>query len=662
MIKVPLLKDAKLWTKMYTYFRGCDFTTGKSEVDDSRSPDCLNMIADDAGFPEKRVGWRVLDTFSGVVNGLHYVQFEGMARPVIIVHHGTTITAFDFTTYTKTQIDTGAKDGPSVSFIHNGYLYLLDGDRFVRLSYNNGYVMEQVKNVAKTPCTGRGGHYESEVVKIEGVETTIYTWSPCKPYEEPNLLTGTMMNMLAGDGVNTTFWLAYKGCTVSKIEKLVSGTWTTMSSGYTVSEDATTEKTKIVFSSAPAAHPEGAGIDNIRVTFTTSEYTAAPELIEHCTICTQFGYFNDNRIFASGNPSKRNRDWACAVDDPTYWETNQWTDVGSDHTPIMGYLHYGDILVIVKSDDNQDAEIYVRSAAVQSDNTVLYPVKQGVKGVGSVARGGFASLRDDALFYAREGVFAVSGTDASQQRTVQNRSFFVDNKLREEYGKQNAVAAVWGNLFLLAFPSSGHCYVADARQKTPFNESYVYEWFYWDNIPACRFLEFDGNLFFGTTDGQLCRFNSDMKSNMKYSDNLTRVSTYDGTLESAAWTGGDAIKAWWTTRTDPLGTMSRTKTLTKRGCACVLKPVSGSTVDVYVTTDSTSNAEINTKPLGGWDFAAVDFSNFWFGGMGTPQIVPFNSKVKKFQMLQIKFENTRPKESFGIYGVQLQYIVNNYIK
>ena len=659
------LKDAKTYRKSYVAFRGCDFTTDQAEVDDSRSPDCLNMISDDAGFPEKRVGWRIFNRFDGVINGLHYVDFEGMERPAIIVHHGQKLTAFDVETYTETLLFSDINNAPSTSFLHNGYLYVLDGQSFFRLHYNtntNAIEREQVKDVAREPVTGRGGHYDAEVVEVEGVETTVYTWVPCDAYMEPNILSGKMSNTFAGDGVNKDFWLTEKGCTVVSMEKRTGDTWSAWTPTYSVTEDATKGKTKITFSSAPPAAAEGTGVDNIKVHFTTTEYTASPETIEHCTIASAYGYFNDNRIFVSGNPANKSRDWACAVDDPTYWELNQWTDVGSDHTAIVGYLHYGDVLAIVKEDDNQDAEIYIRFASLQSDNKILFPVKQGVKGVGAIARGGFATLRDDAMFLAREGVFAIAGTDASQQRTVQNRSYFVDNRIRKEFAKENAVAAVCNNFLYLSFPSSGHCYVADARQQTPFNESYVYEWFYWDNIPASKFLEFDGNLFFGTPDGMLCRFNDDMKSNIKYTDALERVPYYSGTLESSLWTAGESITARWTTKTDALDVMSNLKTLTKRGCTCVLKPVSGSSVDIHVTTDGYAEAEIQSAPLAGWDFSTVDFSDFWFGGMGTPQIVPFNKKVKKFQMLKIRLENNAARECFGICSVTLQFNVNNYIR
>jgi len=658
MIKLPLLDDTKLRSKAYSYFRGCDFTTDPAEIDDSRSPDALNLIADDAGFPQKRVGWRVLSQFSDKINGLHYAHFAG-TDPAIIVHAGKSLNAYNLETGSVTQISANfMTDHDSVAFMHGGYLYLLDGARLTRLNYaSNAYNLNYVAHadIAKTPTTGRGGHYEDDG---QGG----YNWIACDAYEEPNILSSKQINLFAGDGVNKDFWLTERNVTVSKVE-IYSGSpaaWT-VTTAYTKTEDTTLGKSKITFTTAPAAHPDGAGIDDIRVTFTSTEHPANVNLINKCTICTPYGYFNDNRIFISGNPDQKNRDWACEVDDPTYWPINQWTDIGSDHTAVMGYLHYGDVLAIIKEDDNQDAEIYIRSATVQSDNKVLYPVQQGVKGVGAISRGCFASLRDDALFYAREGVFAVAGTDASQQRTVQNRSFFVDNRMREEQNKEDAVAVAWNNRYIIAFPS-GHCYVADARMQSTFNESYVYEWFYWDNIPAHKWLEFDGKLFFGTTDGRLCRLNDDMTSMVKYSDGLTAVPGADPTNEHAAWTNGTPIRARWVTKADTFGTIARVKTLTKRGCTVMLKPFPRSSVKILVTTHNVSDMALNEVELNMWDFSELDFRRIDFNAMPTPQVVPVGKKVKKFQQLQLQLENDGVEEGLGIYGIQVQYTVNNYIK
>lgn len=646
MIKIPALNNAGMRSKVYGYFRGCDFTTDPAEIDDSRSPDMLNIIPDYAGFPSKRVGWRVMQAFTGHINGLHYAHFAG-CNPAIIVHHGVRLSVYDLVTGQVTLQTSLVHDSRSTSFFHNNYLYLMDGDVFYRLTYSGGsYVRESVYSAAKTPTTGRGGHWEAT---DDGNGGITYYWVACTPHEEPNILSSHQVNLFAGDGVNNVFWLTEANTTIDKVE-IYSGSpvavWTE-TTAYTKIEDTYSyHKTKIAFDSPPPMHPDGAGIDNIRITFTSTENPQHADDIAKCTICTAYGYFNDNRIFASGNPDHKNRDWACDVDDPTYWPLNQWTDIGSDHTAIQGYLHYGDALAIIKEDDNQDAEIYMRTASVQSDNSVLYPVQQGAKGVGAISHYGFATLRDDALFYAREGVYAVAGTDASQQRTIQNRSHFVDNRMRAETNKENAVAAVWNNRYLLCFPDSGHCYVADGRMQSAFNESWVYEWYYWDNIPARVFIEFDGKLFFGTEDGRLCRFNDDMLTNAKYSDGLTLLAGANPDDETAL-VGGTAINAHLVTKADTFGDISRLKTLTNRGCTVMLKATQGASVAIKAKTNSESS---------------IDFGGITGNQNTDTQIVALRKKLKNFHYLQLKLENTGDRQSFSVYRIQVQYTFNNYIK
>ena len=52
-------------------FRGVDFSADSTQVDPSRSPDALNMIADQAFFPVKRTGYKRVAQGSGRVWGLH---------------------------------------------------------------------------------------------------------------------------------------------------------------------------------------------------------------------------------------------------------------------------------------------------------------------------------------------------------------------------------------------------------------------------------------------------------------------------------------------------------------------------------------------------------------------------------------------------------------
>ena len=67
-------------------------------------------------------------------------------------------------------------------------------------------------------------------------------------------------------------------------------------------------------------------------------------------------------------------------------------------------------------------------------------------------------------------------------------------------------------------------YIADNRYKSyPKNadtEQYQYEWWYWENLPIRVFFSWNNELYFGTDDGKICKFND------KYLDNNKEVFSY----------------------------------------------------------------------------------------------------------------------------------------
>lgn len=705
------------YTKIYSQFRGADFSTDATNIADVRAADMENMVADEAGFPSKRVGWReLLNMGGGAVNGIHYMKYQ-KGCGVWFVHTGKQLLAIPHiqrmrnvlpdaehmdVEYTKdflptqqhvdwlqsyvegtatvtyewqkknadmngdgivdgedvkllqamadndmtadlegtvyTVVSEALQNGPSVSFEHDGDLYLMDGNGYYVIhrleadteagtDYYGRFELAQVTGYI--PTTGVSGYYYYD----EQNEKDPGTWMHCTEYEQRNLLAASCYNTMAGDGVHKDFWTTEKG-TVDAVELLgADGEWTA-TTDYTAAEDGT--RMKITFTTAPSQHQDGAGLDNIRVTLTPSRGLDG-DVIRRCNIATRYGYFNDNRWFVTGNPDTPNRDYMSGVDDPTYFPEFGWTDIGGSYAAIQGYLHYGDVLAIVKEDTNVEPELYIRSCEVQSDQSVLFPVQQGIIGVGAASRFAFANLRDDALFYAREGVYAVVGTDASQRFTLQNRSFYVDARLRRESGKP--VACVWQDKYLLCFPDTGNVYVADAKQQSGNDTGSIwYEWYFWTNIPACCCYEIDGALYFGTRDGRFCRFNDDWEDLHRYSDGACR--TEDG------WTDGEAIVAYWKTKADFLSGISETKSLSRRGCSLMLKPYTRSSVEAVVESEG----------------LIVNQTVDVIGDAVISTVFPFERSVKRFSTIQMTFKNKELDEGFGIYGIQLRYAIDRLVR
>ena len=63
-VTVPDFTESEEGTKHYKRFKGLDYSTDETQIDDGRSPRAVNVIADEGGFPERRYGWRTLLRFA----------------------------------------------------------------------------------------------------------------------------------------------------------------------------------------------------------------------------------------------------------------------------------------------------------------------------------------------------------------------------------------------------------------------------------------------------------------------------------------------------------------------------------------------------------------------------------------------------------------------
>ena len=714
------LREVRHYTKKYAQFKGVDFSTEATQVSDLRSPDAQNLVSDMAGFPEKRLGYRTLFQVDAPVNGLFHCVFKS-GRSVRFVHGGAKL--YTWGEAGPVEIFNGLADARSNAFAHGGKLYLMDGAvyRVVTETERDGAYTYAVSAVAAGKCflpttvigasAGGGGtafeavnllnpqrknsmigdalshlfHLDSgELDSIDRVEVdkAEYTLSGAQwarsekdegtavTFTAPAALTGGKLQIKAAGRVYTAVDKDGKelapsavaaggrfSCLLTKAMDAEGECYLAKPFAYSPGPPANAPtvsatvqdnryelagttylkdlaKGTVEFALPPPEYAGGGGIDNVVVTF-TRRVEGYADRINKCRLFAFYGYSNDNRVFLSGNPDYPNQDWQSGTDDPTYFPDNGYTKVGADTSAIMGYLKQYDNLVIVKSGNEQDAEVFLRSAQMSADGKeTVFPLRQGIKGVGAASRHAFATLRDDPLFLSQEGVYAITGTNVTQERTIQDRSFFVNKRLTQEPGLENAVAAVWNGYYVLAV--NGRCYVADGRQRSGESrtEQYGYEWYFWTDIPARVLMELNGELFFGTAAGKVA----------KYSDD------------------GAPIVARWSTKMDSFDTIMRRKTLVKRGSGVMIKPYTRSSVNVLVSTEKELQRRIQSGIMDIFTFEDIDFARIEFSSIDAPQVIPFNTKVKKFVLLQLVFENREANEGFGVYGAQVQFTVGGYVK
>ena len=616
-------RGAGITRTQYAAFRGADFSTDPSLVESCRSPLCTNIVADGGGMPQKRLGWRTVQNLGDTVYGLFGADFDGTVKN--LAHAGTKLYVWA-DDGTPTELLSGLPRHKSRAVFLAGKLWIVTGGGFY--SYDG----TEAKRVSAL------GAY---------IPTTTITRSPSGggvSYEAVNLLTPYRKNAFQTDGESVTFTLDGEIDTSGTVRAWVWGEEVT---AFTLDRAAGT----ITFASAPAA-PDAGASDGLVVQFphTVEGYA---ERIDKCTIITTYGVGSNDRVVLSGNPDCPNLDWMSELNDPTYMPDLGYAAVGSGATPIRGYCRIGSSLGIVKADDGSDSTVFLRSAALSEDGEAVFTLQQTIAGVGAVAPGSFASLLDDPLFLSRSGAAAITSSSLTGEKIIQNRSLYLNAQLTKEPSLPEAEAAVWQDMYLLAVPE-GHVYVLHGRQTKTFRSAalsdFVYEGFYWENVPAlCWYVRragADEELYFGTADGRIGKFNTDIEDMSRYSDD------------------GAAISAVWATKYDDDGTPAVLKTLLKRGCCVTIKPYARSSAEVYIRADRTGGHEkkVAGKPMDILDFSDIDFERITFNTDESPQEIFLNRKVKNYKRLQIIVRNQEPNEGFGIFQITKHFVTGNYAK
>lgn len=618
-------------------FKGVDFANNATQVKPYRSPNAENVISDLAGKPVKRCGYRLVCSFNNQpINGIYRLATDEIEK--VLIHAGTNLYELPinngiFSTE-GVLLREGLANKRSVAFQKNQRLWILDGKQY--LVYGEfteasikSFKVKTVEEIAYTPKTIIS-------IKPDGSAGTAY--------DNFNLLSAKRTNSFIGVASETVYKLDSDNLDSTPVtaRKLSGADWVDMveTTDFTVDRVAG----KVTFKTAPGASPVS-GRDNVEITFAKT-VAGAKDKINGCTISTMYGVNGaTDRVFVTGNSKHPNMDWWSDLDNPAYFPDLNYAVLGQDSSAIMGYSRIGNSLAIHKEDNEQDQTIFLRNG-VLSDNKAVFQVIGGIAGVGAVSPYGFSTLGTEPFFVARQGVYAITSQDISGERYAQVRSYYINPRLVDEAGLNEAVACEFEGYYYLAV--NHHVYVADSRQKeyekyAP-QSTFQYEWYYLTNIDARVWWQNDGRLYFGTSDGKLMMFS-------KASEHTATLNAYSD--------DGKAIRAIWDTPFFSFDELSRYKTL--KGFWLMLSPYIRSSVNVYYRAKGELKL-VKYSTLDIFTFSDIDFTRFSFNTDDSPMVMATNAKAKKFMLIQFRIENNVLGEGFGFYEMEAQYTVGGRYK
>jgi len=673
--KVPASPSINIYQN--SAFLGCDFTSDASTVDELHSPNCINMIRSVPGKVRKRCGYRKISSYGAHVYGVHHLsttdiwlvhagnKIYNLSAPMggkwvtenddYIVDYDSANIVFQTGDPEETVIYTGMANHRSVSFeiglklviLDGTNMYIYDGEDF-KLASETAYIPTLF--ISEEPQGGSAEDiFEARNLIQPAWKESYYVKANGEGGYDPSTIVDFQLSY--GDLDNTEV-LAWVMDSDGEMQEKTENT------DFTVDRQTGV----VTFVTAPGASPVS-GQDNVIIQ-AYKTVTGYADRINHCTIGALFGVNGANdRLFVSGNPDKGydddgnmftniNRDWYSGQYDPTYYPDTGYSQLGSDASAIMGYSIINNYLATHKDYNEMSQSVLIREGDLE-DGKPAFRLVNALQGAGAFSKYCFNYLEEEPLFLTKLGVYAITAQDITGEKYAQNRSYYLDGKLLEEDNLEEAFAYTFRDFYYLCL--NNHVYVLDGLQpvRTDKNKPYStrqYVGFYWENVPASCMFEMNGNLCFGTPDGDICKFYTDRKALESYSD-YDHVDTETG--EDVAV----PIPAVWETADISEKLFYKNKKYRYVALKCL--PELASSVQIWAQRHGIWEMlkEDNTT-LRYFDFRHIDFTHFSFNVDNTAKVLSTKARLRKLDHVRFKFINEKIDEPFTINDFAVEYTQN----
>ena len=596
-------------------FLGADLTSEPANVDAARSPDCENMVRSVPGKVRKRMGWQTVTTLPGRINGCHRPKEGG-----VLLHAGESLWRFDGEKAEK--LADGLADARSASWLLADTLVIADGSRL--LLYD-----------------GEGVKPAAEAAYVPTVTIARAPSGGGQEYEDLNLIGPAFRESFLGTAEDKSYQLSFAPLDEAAVRAELlqnDGSRKALSEGKDFTVDRQTGL--VTFTTPPGESPID-GQDNLTITAARTVEGYAGR-INGCRVGALYGVGGAaERLFLSGNDALPGRDWYSGYNDPTYWPDSGWSRLGGEDSAVVGYAMLGDRLAAFKDGREQGRSVILREGTL-ADGQAAFPTVGSLQGYGAVSRWAFGYLAGEPLFFAREGVCALTSQDVTGEKIGSVRSFYLNGALSAEPDKADAFALVWNEQYLLA--TGGRLYLLDGLQPAatssaaPYSER-QYAGFLCTNIPA-RVLWNEGErLWFGTADGRICRFAADESDPASYNDD------------------GAPVTARWTTPDLPAGRTGLIHHLRRFYVELASAAVTGFTARARVKGRWRSLFDAGALARF-FSYRQLTYSKFTYSCDDTPRTIGGRIRLRKVGRAAFAVENAALGEPFGLGALALEYVSN----
>lgn len=416
----------------------------------------------------------------------------------------------------------------------NGKLWIVDGKGYYYIDIPTQDVDEHVPSTmnrwdGEYPGTGLQVTF-GHVKNIAKIPTVAIGREPAKDgpgtsYEPVNILSNQQIELFGGDGKTKSFSVSlrnvdpyiddqgreYEIAPASYGEPIVkvkeNGAWRTLARG-TSAQVSSGDKDywfsalngTFTFKTAPASiwteNSDGTAVrgeDNVSIQYTVLRDSLLSKIYQN-QFCVLYGVGGAmDRIFMAGDPEHPNVDRWSDFNDPTFMPDINYSTLGKESSPIMGYSILNNHLVTHKRDEENERNAWVRYGELDDKGDAIFRITNVIQGEGPITNKGYCSMGSEPIFVAQRGVYALTPSDLTGERYNQKRSYYIETEFLKEVGKL-CTGCLWGRFYVLSTGKS--LYLLDMEHKSFDNRdtksSYQYDCYYFPNIPArCVWAEGD---------------------------------------------------------------------------------------------------------------------------------------------------------------------------